>query len=118
MSLGADMGRGGVAVCLDSAEENMTAELALDADHVMAERWNGWARPVATSRAVRDFLHRWRANDPNGVWGEALEVDGALVCTRSDDDDYYDSFPMVGRAPDGSALYDLSGWVWVELDAP
>ena len=105
---------GPVEVCLDSAEENMTSELALVADHVLPERWNGWSRPVATASALADFLRRWRHNDPNGVWGDAFEVDGALLCSRSDDD-YADSFPWVGSNRHGVALYDLTGWVWVLL---
>ncbi len=99
-----------IAVCVDSAEENMVSELALAADHVLPDRWNGWARPIATAAAFADFLRRWRHNDPNGVWGEAFELEDRLVCTRSDDN-YEDSFPLVG----GLRLYDLSGWVWVEL---
>lgn len=103
-----------VEVCVDSAEENMVSELALAADHVLPDRWNGWVRPIATAAALADFLRRWRHNDPNGVWGEALELQDRLVCSRSDED-YEDSFPLVGATSAGLRLYDLTGWVWVEL---
>jgi len=103
-----------IEVCVDSAEENIVSELALAADHVLPDRWNGWARPIATAAALADFLRRWRHNDPNGVWGEAFELQDRLVCTRSDED-YEDSFPLVGGNSAGLRLYDLSGWVWVEL---
>ncbi|KNX35895.1 hypothetical protein VV01_21760 [Luteipulveratus halotolerans] len=89
-------------MCLDSAEENMVVELALAADHVLPERWNGWLRPVATAAAVADFMARWRRIDPNGVWGEAYESDSELVCPRSDDDGTQpESFARVGTAAGG-----------------
>lgn len=100
-------------VYIDSAPENMVDDLALDAEGVLEERWNGWVRPIATAEALGEFLHAWRANDPNGIWGYVTEVGDTLVCTRSDADDYVDEFPKIGTTADGRAVYDLSGWVWV-----
>lgn len=100
-------------VYLDSAPENMVDELALNAEGVLGQRWNGWVRPLATAQALGDFLDAWRANDPNGTWGYVTEVGDLLVCTRSDDDEYADEFPKAGIAESGQAVYDLSGWVWV-----
>lgn len=58
-------------VCVDSMEENMVPAMALRAHAVLGETWNGWARPIASAKQMGDFLRRWRANDPNGVWGFA-----------------------------------------------
>ena len=74
-------------VCVESGEENMVSAMALHAHCLLPGTWNGWARPVATAREVADFLARWRRNDPNGVWGYAVDVDGALLVTRSDAED-------------------------------
>lgn len=101
-------------VYLDSAPENITPELALDATHVLPERWNGWLRPVATARAFGEFLDAWRANDPNGTWGHVTEVGSTLVCTRSDDDEPADEFPQFGERSDGTALFDFTGWAWID----
>lgn len=69
---------------------------------------------MATVDAFGRFLDAWRANDPNGIWGYVTEVGDRLVCTRSDDEDPADVFPKVGMLPDGVALYDFTGWTWVE----
>lgn len=102
-------------VCLDSAQENMVPELALEAEYVLEETWNGWARPVATAEAMRSVLDRWRANDPNGEWGYATEAAGVLICTREDPDEP-DVFPLVARTSGGDALYDVTGLRWCLLD--
>ena len=81
-----------VEVCLDSAEENMVSAMALRASALLDARWNGWARPLATASAMRDFLNRWRLNDPNGTWGHAIEEEGRLVYSSPDSDDP-DLFP-------------------------
>jgi len=99
-------------VYLDSAAENITPALALDAAYVLPGTWNGWAQPVATAAAWGDFLDRWRANDPNGDWGYATEVGNSLVSSREAIDEP-DVFPKVGETLDGDALYDLSGLVWI-----
>lgn len=101
-------------VFLDSAPENLVPELALEAETVLAERWNGWLRPYATAQAFGQFLDAWRRNDPNGIWGYVSEVGDVLVCSRPDDDDPDDEFPQVGATADGTPLYDLTGWVWVD----
>ena len=102
-------------VYIDSLPENITPELALDADRVLDERWNGWLRPLATAAAFGDFLDRWRRNDPNGIWGYVTEVgtapDITLVYLSSDSDEP-EEFPYADRAASGEALYDLTGWVW------
>lgn len=105
-----------VEVCLESAEENMVRAMALKASFLLDSQWNGWARPIATAAAVSDFLDRWRRNDPNGTWGDAIEVDGVLVCTNLDADDP-DLFPQVGTTRSGGPLYDLTGWMWVPLES-
>lgn len=101
-------------VCVDSMEENMVPAMALRAHAVLDETWNGWARPIASAKQMGDFLRRWRANDPNGVWGFAVELDEALLVTRVDGEDP-DYFGTAGFDVDGSPLYDLTGWVWVVL---
>ena len=98
-------------VCLDSSPENMILPLALNAALVLPETWNGWARPVATAHAFSSFLDAWRANDPNGEWGYAVEVDGNVRLEYEDQD-----FPLYGVMDDGQSLYELSGWTWVVLD--
>lgn len=100
-------------VFIDSASENLVPELALRADRVLGDRWNGWLRPLSTAEAFGDFLDAWRWNDPNGTWGHVSEVGDRLVYSASDSDDIEDAFPRVARTSDGTALYDLSGWVWV-----
>lgn len=100
-------------VYIDSAPENMTPALALEAEGVMEDRWNGWVRPLATAAALSAFLEAWQANDPNGVWGSAAEVGATLLCTRSDEDEPADVFPFVGMNNDGEMVYDLTGWTWV-----
>ena len=105
-----------VEVCLESAEENMVSAMSLRASALLDSQWNGWARPIATAAAMSDFLNRWRRNDPNGTWGDAIEVDGELVCTNSDSDDP-DLFPQVGTTRSGEPLYDLTGWMWVPLES-
>lgn len=104
----------GIMVCLDSAEENMVPAMALHADHVLDETWNGWARPIATAAALSDFLARWRVNDRHGTWGRITEAGDTLRYQDSDGNDPED-FPRVGATPTGEALYDLSGWVWTLL---
>lgn len=84
-----------VEVCLDSAEENMVSAMSLRASALLDARWNGWARPLATASAMRDFLNRWRLNDPNGTWGDAIEEEGQLVYSSQDSDDP-DLFPGWG----------------------
>lgn len=101
-------------VYLDSAPENIVPELALVAETVLPQRWNGWLRPVATAAAFGRFLDAWRINDPNGIWGYVTEVGSVLMCTRPDDDEPADEFPRVGALPDGTALYDFSGWAWID----
>jgi hypothetical protein len=104
-------------VYLDSAPENLVPELGLRVVSVLPDRWNGWVRPLATADAFGNFLDAWRRNDPNGIWGWVSEVGDTLVCSRSDDDDPVDEFPKVDRLPDGRAIYDLTGWTWVERGA-
>lgn len=101
-------------VYLDSAPENITPELGLCADRVLPERWNGWLRPLATANAFGAFLDAWRSNDPNGIWGYVTEVGDTLVCSRPDDVEPADEFPRAGETSDGAALYDLTGWVWID----
>ena len=103
-----------VEVCLDSAEENMVSAMALRASALLDARWNGWARPLATASAMRDFLNRWRLNDPNGTWGDATEEEGRLVYSSLDSDEP-DLFPRAGMTPSGEPLYDLTGWMWVPI---
>ncbi len=105
-----------VEVCLDSAEENMVSAMALRASALLDARWNGWARPLATASAMRDFLNRWRLNDPNGTWGHAIEEEGRLLYSSPDSDDP-DLFPRVGMTRSGEPLYDLSGWMWVLIES-
>lgn len=107
--------RAPVDVYLDSAPENITPELALKAERVLDDRWNGWLRPLATADALGDFLYAWRRNDPNGIWGYVTEVGDTLICTRTDDSDP-DEFPRAGETDDGTPLYDLTGWVWFAAD--
>ena len=104
-----------IEVCIDDVEENMVSVLALRAHSLLDTTWNGWVRPVATAAAMTDFLARWRHKDPDGTWGETYERDGHLICTSADNED--DSFPRVGTAHSGEALYDLTGWVWVRIHA-
>jgi hypothetical protein len=98
-------------VYLQSSEENMVPELALHSDHVLAEKHGTWCRPVATAADFISFLDRWRTNDPNGEWGYALEVDGNVRLHYGDE-----NFPLFGVTDDGHALYDLTGWPWIETD--
>lgn len=101
-------------VCLDSAVENMVPALALNTDRVLEDKWNGWARPIATAAAFRDFLARWRANDPNGTWGDVAESEAALQYEDAEGSDP-EYFPCVGTAATGEALFDFSGWVWAQI---
>ena len=103
-----------IEVCLDSAEENMVSAMALRASALLDSDWNGWARPLATAAAMKDFLNRWRRNDPNGTWGDAIESDGQLIYMDSDADEP-DVFPQAGETRNGEPLYDLTGWMWVLL---
>lgn len=100
-------------IYLDGCEE-ADPDLALDAHAVLPDRWNGWARPLATAAAVGRFLDAWRANDPNGTWGYVTEVDDSLICTRTDSEDYEDIFPKAGVDDTGVAIYDLTGWAWAQ----
>ena len=104
---------GFVDVYLDSAPENLVPELALKAERVLGDRWNGWVRPLATADALGAFLDAWRANDPNGICGYVSEVGETLVCSRSDDEWPSDEFPRAGTTADGRAVYDLTGWTWI-----
>ena len=103
---------GPVDVYLDDAPENMTSELALKAELVLDDRWNGWLRPLATAEAFGDFLYAWRRNDPNGTWGYVTEVGETLIYLRNDDDEP-EEFPRAGQTADGDSLYDFTGWVWI-----
>ena len=105
-----------VEVCLDSAEENMVSAMSLRASALLDAQWNGWARPLATASAMNDFLNRWRSNDPNGTWGDAIEEEGQLVYSSSDSDDP-DIFPRAGTTRSGEPLYDLTGWMWVPIES-
>lgn len=105
-----------VEVCLDSAEENMVSAMSLRASALLDAQWNAWARPLATASAMNDFLIRWRLNDPNGTWGDAIEEEGQLVYSSPDSDDP-DLFPRVGTTPSGEPLYDLTGWRWVPIES-
>lgn len=103
-------------VYLDSDPDNLVPELALKAETVLLERWNGWLRPLATAAAFGAFLDAWRANDPNGIWGYATEVGDTLVCSVIDSDEPAAEFPRAGEASDGTELYDLAGWAWIAAD--
>lgn len=103
-------------VFLDSAPENMTPELALDAERVLEERWDGWLRPLATADALGRFLDAWRSADRNGIWGHVSEVGDVLVCSRTDDEMPADEFLLAEVLDDGTRLYDLTGWAWVTAD--
>ena len=105
-----------VEVCLDSAEENMVSAMSLRASALLDAQWNGWARPLATASAMRDFLNRWRSNDPNGTWGDVAQEEGQLVYSSSDSDDP-DRFPRAGTTRSGEPLYDLTGWMWVPIES-
>lgn len=107
---------GRMEVYLDSAPENLVPELALHAERVLDERWNGWLRPLATADAFGRFLDSWRANDPNGTWGYVTEVGDILVCSVPDSDEPADEFPRAGETVDGTSLYDLAGWVWISAE--
>lgn len=109
---------GGMDVYLDGASENLTPELALRAERVLEDRAGGWLRPLATASAFGAFLDAWRRNDPNGIWGYVSEVGDSLVLSRIDDDEPTAAFPRAGEAADGTPLYDLSGWEWVEGERP
>src|SRR4051794_37421418 len=98
-------------VYLDDARENITPELALKAERVLEDRWNGWLRPLATADAFGDFLYAWRRNDPNGTWGYVTEVGDTLIYLRNDDDEP-EEFARAGETADGTSLYDFTGWVW------
>jgi hypothetical protein len=102
-------------VYLDSSIENLVPALALEAAKVREDRWNGWARPLATADAFGRFLDAWRQNDPNGIWGYVSEVGETLVCSRIDDDWPADEFPLAEVLDDGTRLYDLTGWTWVTV---
>lgn len=104
-----------VEVCLESAEENMVSAMALRANALLDPSWNGRARPLATAAATRDFLARWRRNDPNGSWGDVTAQDGQLIYTDADEDEPQ-HFPQSGMTRSGDQLYDLTGWMWVSLD--
>lgn len=110
------MNNGPMEVYLDSAPENITPELALQAERVLEERWNGWLRPLASADAFGRFLDAWRVNEPNGIWGYVTEVGDVLVCSRSDDDEPADEFPRAGETAEGTPLYDFTGWVWISAD--
>jgi hypothetical protein len=100
-------------VYLDSAPENLIPELALNAERVLDERWNGWLRPLATADAFGRFLDAWRANDRNGTWGYVTEVGDTLVCSVADGDEPADEFQLAGETADGTPLYDFTGWAWI-----
>lgn len=102
-----------VHVFIDSTPDNHVPSLALNAERVLDERWNGWVRPLATASAVEAFLTGWRQNDPNGVWGALTATPGSLVYFRSDDDFPAEEFPAAGATGDGRTLYDLTGWTWI-----
>jgi len=97
-------------VFIDSAIENFVRDLALRAEGVLDDRWNGWLRPLATAVAVQEFLEAWKANDPNGTWGHVEEKGGLLVAYS--DGEVVDEFPMVGVTASGEMVYDLTGWLW------
>ena len=86
--------------------------------HAVAEgsAWSGWASPWATAEAVRSYVTRQRAIDPDG-WGYVLteeeHVPDHLTITRPDttDPEEWDRFPVAGHV-NGERVYDLSGWVW------
>lgn len=99
-------------VYIFSDPENYVPELALRADQVLPERWNGWLQPVATADALRDFLSAWQANDPNGLWG-TFEVTPEAIRYRRIDDDEPEVFARHGETSDGTPTYLLSGWMWV-----
>jgi hypothetical protein len=101
-----------VDVYIDSAPESMIPELALRAERVLEDRWNGWLRPLATASAFGAFLDAWRANDPNGIWGYVSAVGDTLVCSVTDSDDPADEFPRAGQTANGTPLYDVTGWAW------
>lgn len=102
-----------IPVFLDSTPENFVPGLTLEAEHLLTEHWNGWVRPVATASAFQALLMGWRANDPNGTWGEAVVAGDILVYTPSDDEDPTDEFPAAGSDPNGDALFDFTGWTWI-----
>lgn len=104
-----------VEVCLESAEENMVSAMSLRANALIDPPWNGWARPLATAAATRDFLARWRRNDPNGTWGDVTAQDGHLMYIDADNDEPQ-HFPQAGMTRAGEPLYDLTGWMWVCVD--
>lgn len=54
---------------------------------------------------------------PTGVWGHAVETSGRLSYQSTDDTEDLDYFPRVGVTSDGTALYDLTGRVWVTADS-
>ena len=101
-------------VCLDSAEENMVPAMALNADRVLDQTWNGWARPIATAAAFDDLLARWKLNERHGTWGEVFVAEDALRYQDAEGSDA-EYFPRAGTSESSEALYDLTGWVWVRL---
>lgn len=99
-------------VYIDDAPENLTPELALRAEAILPERWNGFMQPIATADAFEAFLAAWRRNDPNGLWG-TLEVTPEAIHYRRIDDDEPEVFARHGETSDGTPTYLLSGWMWV-----
>lgn len=103
-------------VYIGSAPENIVPQLALEADRVLEDRWNGWLRPLATAREFGAFLDRCRLSDSNGVWGCVESADGRALYYRNSDapaGEQDDEFPAAGTGVDGDVLYDLTGWVWI-----
>lgn len=82
--------------------------------------WNGFKEPWCTAGQMRRFIDAWRANDPNGTWGDVrvAEFPGVrpkLIVTRNDSDEPedWDAFDWVGTTPSGEDVFKITGWVFV-----
>lgn len=123
-----EMKRPHVVLDTDSADPGYKIGLEY---HDLGPTWNGWESPVVTAAQMREFIRRWRDNDPNGEWdGElterpASDVVGTIV--RSDigwpnphelvfksevrDEDVW---TQVGTTTSGERLYRIDGWTFIK----
>lgn len=99
-------------------------EMGLEYERLAAP-WNGWEVPIVTEEQFRDFITRWKHNDPNGTWGRVSveqDADGevTLVHHRSDvpddDTDEDDVFHTVGVNDKGDLLFQIEGLVFYKKE--
>ena len=75
--------------------------------------WNGWMTPIVEAREFARWISAWRANDPNGEWGQVrcfLDSQGRLTLLHDTGNPDTSDEWTAGE----NGVFLLTGWTFVQ----